>query len=106
MSSWETRELPLLRAIEARSKRRGRAKRPLRISVPELAADTGFSEAEVSDSLRVLAEAHGPYITGENLLHAESESYVTGLTDRARVELDKVDRDVHSLGPTQRRRRK
>lgn len=107
MSTWETRELPLLRAIAAQlsgEQPGGRGKGTRRratngVTVTQLTKATGFSKDEVLASLRVLAESHGPYITGRLLVHSERDTAVTGLTERARIELDKIDRDVHPAGP-------
>ena len=86
MSSWETRELPVLRAAE-----RLLSARHAEVTPADLARATGFTEAEVVASLRVLAEARGPYVTGHGLLAADGEAAVTALTARAEQELARAD---------------
>jgi hypothetical protein len=99
VSSWETRELPLLRAIDAQLQTKRPRRRLFGVTLRDLTAETGWSEEDVQRSLRVLAEAHGPYVTGRSLLKASGRPVVTGLTDRARAELDKRDRDIYPPGP-------
>jgi hypothetical protein len=86
MSSWETRELPVLRAAE-RLLAKGRAE----VTTADLTRATGLSEADVTASLRVLAEARGPYVSGHSLLAADGEAAVTELTARAEQELARAD---------------
>ena len=97
MSCWEDHELPVLRAIAACLASSGDDEG---VSVAELAAATGFVERDVNEALRVLAEARGPYVSGNFLLQPTSgQPVITALTDRARCELDKVDRGVFPRGP-------
>ncbi|HSK26979.1 MAG TPA: hypothetical protein VK894_08730 [Jiangellales bacterium] len=86
MSSWETRELPVLRAARTLLEVGG-----AEATADDLARATGFTRAEVDASLRVLAEAKGPYVTGHGLLAADGDATVTALTPRAEQELTKAD---------------
>ena len=86
MSSWETRELPVLRAAE-----RLLAGSRKEVTAADLSRATGLSEPDVTASLRVLAEARGPYVSGHSLLSADGEAAVTELTARAEEVLARAD---------------
>lgn len=86
MSSWETRELPVLRAAQ-RLLTEGRAE----VTAADLTRATGLTETDVAASLRVLAEAHGPYVTGHGLLAAAGEAAITEVTPRAEQEIARAD---------------
>jgi hypothetical protein len=84
MSTWETQELPVLRALATHfTKPRARP-----ASMRTIASATGLPEAAVRASIRVLAEAKPPYIEGRQLIHSDGPPRVTGLTERASHELD------------------
>lgn len=85
MSTWETRELPVLRAIEARLA--SGAGRGHGVTVAQMAKDTGMSAGDIESALRILAEAHGPYVSGTGLVGAAGEPVVTSLTERAISEI-------------------
>ncbi|HSK57153.1 MAG TPA: hypothetical protein VK908_18045 [Jiangellales bacterium] len=86
MSSWETRELPVLRAAQ-----RLLADGGTEVTATDLSRATGLPEDDVVASLRVLAEAHGPYVTGHGLLAAHGEPAITELTSRAEQEIARAD---------------
>jgi hypothetical protein len=84
MSTWETQELPVLRALAVHFAKRGA--RPA--SARTIGAATSMPESVVIEVLRVLAESRPPYIEGRQLVHGDGPPRVTGLTERARHELD------------------
>jgi hypothetical protein len=87
MSTWESQELPVLRAI-ADHFARSHAK-PM--SVRSIAIATGLPTKVVKDVLRVLAEGRPPYIEGSQLIKAGGRTpRVTALTERALHELDHI----------------
>lgn len=89
MSTWETTELPVLHAV------RDIAAQHDQITVSRLSRKTGLSPDEVKESLRRLAEARPPYITGTNILVGDGvvgrRPTVTGLTPRAEDALARDD---------------
>lgn len=96
MSTWETQELPVLRALAVHfAKRRARP-----ASVRAIATATGMPEPVVIEVLRVLAESRPPYIEGRQLVHGDGRPRVTGLTERAHHELDHLaDKEDLKGGP-------
>jgi hypothetical protein len=89
MSSWETTELPVLRAIRDLTRQRAP------ITVGRIEQRSGLGADEVRESLRRLAESHPPYVTGTSLLVGDgvvgTDATVTGLTPRAE---DALNRDA------------
>jgi hypothetical protein len=89
VSTWETTELPVLRAVRAITEQRGQ------ISVARISRETGLRSDDVRASLRRLAEARPPYITGTNILVGDGvvggRPSITGLTPRAEDALARDD---------------
>ena len=91
MSAWETQELPVLRALAAHFT--GPKATPV---VPaEIGKAAGLSEDTVNEVLGVLAKARPPYVEGDLLGSPAQPRRVTGLTDRARRELERDDVAAH-----------
>ena len=85
MSSWETREVPVLRAV------RDLLAGGRDASVGSVGRSLGLGAPAVAESLRVLAEAHPPYVAGQGLLASDGDARVTALTPRAEEALAMAD---------------
>jgi hypothetical protein len=93
MSTWETRELPVLEALASHFA--DPKARP--VDPAALAEESGLPEKDVAEALRVLSQARPPYVVGVQLGQTSAgEPQVTGLTDRAWTEMGHAD-DVSQL---------
>lgn len=84
MSTWESQELPVLRALATHFAADDAAP----AGVPEIAAASGLERQQVDEVLRVLAEAKPPYVVGTQMTHSAMQPTVSGLTERAYHELE------------------
>jgi len=84
MSTWETQEVPVLRALAMHFAVPG----ALPPTAPEIAAVCGLERQQVDEALRVVAEAKPPYVVGTQMTHPQLRPTVSGLTERAHHELE------------------
>ncbi len=87
MSTWETQELPVLRALTAHFAIAGARS----LAASDIAERTGLDERVVTAVLRRLSEAKPPYVLGLQRLQGASGQVVTGVTERTLHELEQDD---------------
>ncbi len=88
MSTWETHELPVLRALVGHFG----AADALPVPAQRIAELTGLEQGDVVAVLRRLSEAKPPYILGVQRLSGTSAAMiVAGVTDRTYHELEQDD---------------
>lgn len=86
MSTWETRELPVLRAIAAHFT----VPDATPVDLATLAARVRLPEAEIREALVLLTQSRPPYVQGVQQGN-DAPLQVTGLTGRALDELGHLD---------------